>query len=263
LQRAQYEAHLAQRQYHAVDPDNRLVAAELERRWEVKLQVLAATQSEIEQFEQRVTPAVLTPQLRRQFQAVCDNLPTIWEALSNQEKKSLLRSLIKRVILTRAAVNQVTLRVVWVSGHYSSFDVQVGTRKNSDLPHYDEMIAQIYQRWQQGADDATIAAELTAKGYHSARSDHLSAIAVARLRLAQGWRRANVRDHVTMDGHLSVLELANLLSVSRSWIYGRIRRGSIPAEFIMRHPDYDRLFVRNDPKLLASLRTMKKNAQSQ
>ena len=262
-QRAQYEAHLAQRQYNAVDPDNRLVAAELERRWEVKLQALAAAQSEVEQFEQRAAPAVLTPQLRRQFQAICDNLPTIWEELSNQEKKALLRSLISRVILTRVEVNQVTLRVVWVSGHYSSFDIQVGTRKDSDLPHYDEMITQIHQLWQQGMDDATIATELTAKGYHSARSDHLSAFAVVRLRLTHGWQRANARDHVTMAGHLSVLELANLLNVSRSWIYGRIRRGSIRAEFITRHPEYDRLFVRNDPKLLASLRVMKKNARSQ
>lgn len=263
LQRAQYEAHLAQRHYNAVDPDNRLVAAELERRWEAKLQALAATQNEVEQFEQRATPAVLTSQLRQQFQTICDNLPIIWAELSNQEKKSLLRSLIKRIILTRVEVDRVALRVVWVSGHYSSFDVQVGTRKNRDLPHYDAMIAQVHQLWQQGVDDAAIATELTAQGYHSARSDHLSAAAVGRLRLAHGWRRANARDHMTMEGHLSVLELAHLLDVSRSWIYGRIRRGTIPAEFITRHPEYDRLFVRNDPQLLASLRDMKKNARSQ
>ena len=75
-------------------------AAELERRWEAKLQALAATQREVEQFEQRPSPAALTPQLRQQFQTICDNLPAIWAELANQEKKSLLRSLIERVILT-------------------------------------------------------------------------------------------------------------------------------------------------------------------
>jgi hypothetical protein len=75
------------------------------------------------------------------------------------------------------------------------------------------MIMQLHQLWQQGMDDATIATELTARGYHSARSDHLSAFAVGRLRLAHGWQRANARDHMTMEGHLSVLELANLLDV--------------------------------------------------
>lgn len=262
LQRAQYQTHLAQRQYNAVDPDNRLVAAELERRWEVKLQALATTQREVEQFEQRLSPVVLTPQLRQQFQTICDNLPTIWAVLTNQEKKSLLRSLIKRVILTRVEADQVAIRVVWVSGHYSTLDVHVGTRKMSDLPFYKDMIAQIHQLWQQGVDDATIATQLTAKGYHSARSDRLSAEAVGRLRLEQDWRRHNLRDHVTMAGHLSVLEVADLLDVSRTWVYGRIRRGRIPAEFITRHPEYDRLFIRNDPQILASLHEMKNNARS-
>jgi hypothetical protein len=262
LQRAQYEAHLAQRQYNAVDPDNRLVAAELERRWEAKLQALATTQREVEQFEQRPSPSVLTPQLRQQFQTICDNLPAIWSELSNQEKKSLLRSLIQRVILTRVAVDRVAIRVVWVSGHYSAFEVHVGTRSNCDLPFYNDMIAQIQQLWQQGVDDATIAAELTAKGYHSARSDRLSADAVLYLRLKLGWKRANPRDHVTMAGHLSVLELADLLGVSRTWVYGRIRRGLIPTESITRHLKYDRIFIRNDPKLIATLHQMKKNACS-
>src|SRR5438034_11443355 len=41
VKRAEYEARLAQRQYQAVDPDNRLVAAELERRWELALRTVA------------------------------------------------------------------------------------------------------------------------------------------------------------------------------------------------------------------------------
>lgn len=262
LERAQYEAHLAQRQYNAVDPDNRLVTAELERRWEAKLQALATTQREVEQFEQRPSPAMLTPQLRQQFQTISDHLPTIWAELSNQEKKSLLRSLIKRVVLTRIAVDRVAIRVVWLSGHYSSFEVHVGTLKASDLPFYQDMIAQIHSLWQQGLDDSAIAAKLSAKGYHSARSDHLSAEAVGRLRLEHGWRRNNGRDHLTLPGHLSVLELAERLAVSRTWVYGRIRRGLIPPEFISRHPKYDRIFIRDDPHVLAYLRQLKKNARS-
>ena len=262
LQRAEYEVHLAQRQYNAVDPDNRLVAAELERRWEAKLQTLATTQREVEQFEQSPSPAILTSQLRQQFQMIGDNLPVIWTELANQEKKSLLRSLIKRVILTRVEVDRVAIRVVWVSGHYSSFEVHVGTRQNRDLPFYDDMIAQIHQLWQQGMDDAAIAAKLTAKGYHSARSEQVSADAVLHLRLTHGWKRANPRDHVTMGDHLSVLELADLLGVSRTWVYGRIRRGLIPTESVIRHPKYDRIFIRNDPDLLDCLRAMKKNAHS-
>lgn len=263
LERAQYEAHMARRQYDAVDPENRLVAAELERRWEAKLQALAATEREVEQFQQAATPAELPPQLRQQFRTICDELPTIWTELTNQEKKALLRSLIKRVVLNRVEVDQVDLRVVWVSGHYTSYAVQVGTRKNSSLPDYEAMKAHVQRRWQEGAEDAVIAAELAAQGYHSARSDSWSAEAVRRLRLQYGWRRANVRDYLTLEGHLSVLELANLLNVSRSWVYNRIRTEHIPAKYVTRHPDYDRVFIRNDSELLAMLRDMKKNARSQ
>lgn len=263
LERAQYEAHLARRQYDAVDPDNRLVAAELERRWEAKLQALAATEQEVEQFEQQEKPAKLSSQLRKQFQAICDTLPAIWPKFANEEKKPLLRSLIKRVILTRTAVDRVDLRVVWMSGHYSPFTVRVGARKNSDLPDYETIVAQVHQLWQQGLDDATIATELTAQGYHSARSGHFSAAAVGRLRLQHGWRRDNARDRTTLEGHLSILELADLLNVSRFWVYNRIRSGRIPDEFIFRHPEYDRVFVHYNPELLSNLRTMKKNARSQ
>ena len=125
------------------------------------------------------------------------------------------------------------------------------------------MVALIHKRWQQGWDDLAIATELSEKGYHSARSDCVSAFAVGRLRVNHGWRRVNMRDHIILEGHLSVRELANLLGVSRSSIYSRIRRGVIPTEFVTRHPKYDRLFIRHDPAILNTIRGMMKNAQSQ
>ncbi len=56
LKRAQYETHLAQRQYDAVDPANRLVAAELERRWEEKLIQLRQTEEDYHHFQQTSLP---------------------------------------------------------------------------------------------------------------------------------------------------------------------------------------------------------------
>ena len=123
-------------------------------------------------------------------------------------------------------------------------------------------MARIQQLWQQGVDDAAIAADLTAIGYHSARSEQMSADSVMHLRLSHGWKRGNPRDHVTMAGHLSVLELADLLGVSRTWVYGRIRRGLIPTESNTPNQKYDRIFIRNDPKLIATLHEMNKNARS-
>ena len=58
LKQARYEATLARRQYDAVDPDNRLVAGELERRWNEKLMAVRALEDQIEEIEARRQPAL-------------------------------------------------------------------------------------------------------------------------------------------------------------------------------------------------------------
>src|SRR5436190_20558902 len=65
--RAEYAARLADRQYRAVDPDNRLVAAELERRWEQALRVLAEARETAERFGQQPAGPALDPALRAQL----------------------------------------------------------------------------------------------------------------------------------------------------------------------------------------------------
>jgi hypothetical protein len=77
LKRAEYEAQLAQRQYDAVDPDNRLVAAELERRWEEKLGQLRQTEEEYHRFQRTPVPESVPPNLRDLFRDVSTRLPDL------------------------------------------------------------------------------------------------------------------------------------------------------------------------------------------
>ena len=79
LERLRYEAEVAQRQFIRVDPDNRLVAAELERRWETALGALK--QAEATYAQQRRPPAPtfpLPPEVRARFEAVGQHLPQLW-----------------------------------------------------------------------------------------------------------------------------------------------------------------------------------------
>jgi hypothetical protein len=70
---------LAQRQYQAVDPDNRLVAAELERRWELALRAQAEAQEAEREFQKgRDAVPVLDAALRMHLQAVGPHLPDLW-----------------------------------------------------------------------------------------------------------------------------------------------------------------------------------------
>src|SRR5262249_6494495 len=79
LQRARYQADLAARQYENVDPANRLVAGELERRWEARLQELQSLQGEYGRFCAQ-QPARLSAAEREQVRALAEDIPQLWEA---------------------------------------------------------------------------------------------------------------------------------------------------------------------------------------
>jgi hypothetical protein len=132
--RASYEAHLARRRYEAVDPDNRLVAAELERRWEEKLVAKHQAEEEAERFEHHTAFPTLSPELRQQLEHIGPALPALWASgkISNEHKKRLLRSLIRRVIATRLAPDRLEIKIVWISGHFSIAQVIPPIHRQAD-----------------------------------------------------------------------------------------------------------------------------------
>jgi DNA invertase Pin-like site-specific DNA recombinase len=190
-QRAQYEARLAQRQYEAVDPDYRLVTAELERRWEEKLRALRTVEEAYARFQQQPPTPTLTPEQRRQFQQLSDSLPALWHSgqVSLPQQKELLRCLIAHVILKRIAPEIVEVRIVWISGHASILQARTPIQRSRDTTIRDRLIARVEQLWHQGVtSDTDMAAQLSAEGYYSARSPGVSPSAVQKIRLVHGWQ---------------------------------------------------------------------------
>jgi DNA invertase Pin-like site-specific DNA recombinase len=258
LQRAQYEAHAARRRYEAVDPDNRLVAAELERRWEEALIGLRETQEAKDRFHQEPPVPPLDPQLRQQLEHIAQALPDLWHGggLSNAHKKLLLRSLISRVILKRTAPDRVEIKVVWVSGHFSMFHVQPPILRERDVSGYDQMVERVHELWALGQADEEIAARLTQEGFHSARSAGVSPVAVMKIRLEHKWYLTlhQSRGVDELNSYLTVTGLAKQIGVERSWVYRRLERGQIEAHYYTRHPQSGIYLIVNDPELMASLR---------
>jgi hypothetical protein len=256
LKRAQYEAQLAQRQYDAVDPDNRLVAAELERRWEVKLRQLQETQEAYERFQQTATVTELPPTLRAQLQNISEALPELWPQLENDQKKALLRSLLASVICTREAPDRVQVKIVWVSGHYSVYHVRTPTQRREEVTGYDEMVARIEELWREGLNDEQMAARLTEEGFHTARSDRVNALAVQTIRLEHGWHLTLARSHnaTELDGYLTVRGLAERLEIDRSWAYRLIYSGKVDPRYVTRDPQSKVYLIENDPEMIETLR---------
>lgn len=115
IERLRYEAALAQRQLHRVDPENRLVAAELEKRWESALSALRHAERAYEQLQRdTTTPEDLSPDLKNAFRSIGEKLPGLWKKglLSSQHKKALLRCLIDKVVVHRCARDCVQARIV-------------------------------------------------------------------------------------------------------------------------------------------------------
>ena len=256
LQRAEYEVRLAQRQYLAVDPDNRLVAAELERRWEEKLTLLRQVQENYARFEQRPPLPTLTAEQREQFQHLSTALPRLWPRLTIVQQKELLRSLISQVILKRITPDQVEARIVWVSGHYTSLLTRPPILREADVTGYQEMVERVYQLWRDGWDsDEAIAAQLSAEGFHSARSTGVASKSVMKIRLKQGWystlHRSKKADGV--EEWLTAQGMANQLGVERTWVYKRIYAGVIAPEEVHRRAHSQVWLIKNDPALIARL----------
>lgn len=258
LKRARYEANLAERQYATVDPENRLVAAELERRWEAKLQQLGSIQESHERFQQTPTPPTLPPHLREQFQRISDTLPQLWQSgqLNNVQKKDLLRSLISRVILRKETADLVEVKIVWASGHYSVAQVQTPVHRQEDVTNYEEMVCRIRELWQQGYSDEQMAAQLETEGFHSARSKGVSPCTVQKIRLDREWHLSQYRgkDALRIGGRWTIRGLAGQLGVNRGWVYRRIRNGKIDPRYVTRDPQNKVYLIEDEPELLEQLR---------
>ncbi len=252
--RAEYEAGLAERRYAASDPDNRLVAAELERQWELALRTLAETREAAERVRATVEVPALDPVLRAQLSDLGPRLPALWASgrLGPAQKKELLRSLIRHLVLTRTAPDTLALRIIWVSGAVSPLTVRVPAAASRALPTYDELVARVLELTAAGLPDRAIAARLTAEGYRSARKGDVSLDLVRTIRQEAGVSPSVANRHQErIDGRWTVTGLACHLGVSRARLLARLRSGAIPAT---RHPVSGHYLVADDPALLARLR---------
>jgi DNA invertase Pin-like site-specific DNA recombinase len=231
LERLRYQARLAERQYQKADPDNRLVAAELERRWESALRELKQAEEswDRENYEQ-ATISQLDPETRRALTEAGRQLPEWWRAgrFSRERKKALLRCLIDKVVVHRTAPDSVHCRVVWRGGETTDADVAVTVGSWSRLAAGREIEESILRLAREGKSDEEIARYLTQQGHHSPRHATVLCSSVKIVRLRHGLFRDRRQSHPRrIPGSLTVPQLTAKLGLERSWIYDRIHNGTI------------------------------------
>jgi hypothetical protein len=239
LKRVQYEACLAQRQFDAVDPANRLVAGELERRWEACLQQLHQMEEKYDHFQQTPVPEKIPVSLREPFQNISSCLPDLWPDLSNIQKKELLRSLIHQIIIKRPVPDRIELRIVWISGFFSDYACLTPILGERNVTGYEQMVSRVQELCALGWNDQRIADQLTQERFHSARSPNVTTRCVQKIRLKRGCylRHELISGSNEWNEYWTVNGLAAEVGVKESVIYGYIYGRAIPTELILHEPN--------------------------
>lgn len=169
LERCRYEADRAERQYQTVEPENRLVARELERQWEQSLQKAAELEREYDRFQQ-THPSTLSDEQRDLIRSLAENLPTLWHAAttSNKDRQRVVRLLIERVSVDlRGRSEQIHVTLHWSGGFVSQHEVVRPVRQYAQRSDYDSMVKRIVTLRQGGLTFGEIAEHLNREGFRT------------------------------------------------------------------------------------------------
>jgi DNA invertase Pin-like site-specific DNA recombinase len=167
LSRARYEAERAERQYNAVEPENRLVARSLERAWEEKLTAERALNEEHAR-EQQKQPQLLTGGEQETIRALATSLPRLWAAPTTTpaDRKNVLRLLLDRVtVVVDTKSEWVDLTVVWAGGHETPLRFKRPVGRFALLEHHSQLLERIHQLRRDGHTAGRIAEKLNVEGW--------------------------------------------------------------------------------------------------
>ena len=171
LERAQYQADRAFRQYNATEPEHRLVARQLEQLWEEALQAQEQVQRAYDEFVAQ-HPLPLTPHERAEIQALAKDFPALWHAptTTQADRQGLVRHVIEHVRVTvEGRSERVTLEVVWVGDHHTTVTVIRPVARLEQLSYYQDLLSRTHALARQGQAPVQIAEVLSQEGWRPAR----------------------------------------------------------------------------------------------
>jgi DNA invertase Pin-like site-specific DNA recombinase len=258
LQRLRYQARLAERQFHQADPDNRLVTAELERRWEAALRELQEAEQRCQlQRQQPPLAEALSAEEKEAFLQAGQKIPELWQQgrLTPQQKKAFLRCLIDKVVVHRCAADTLQVRIVWRGGDTTTKALPVTVGSLSRLSFADTMEGEILELAKQGKSDEEIARQLTKKGYRSTKHGTVLVSTVRLVRLRHRLFRKRSQSHPRhIPGYLTIPQLGDRLGIKPGWLYHQIHNGTIQ---VVRDPKTNLYLFPDQAKTIALFKQLR------
>jgi len=226
LERAEYEAALAERRYQEVDPSNRLVANTLERRWNETLLYLQDLKKQAADF-QRKEARVFTPEQKAKVLALARDFPRLWHAPSTQAKdrKRMLRLLIKDITVNKLIEQrQLSVHLRWQGGACTDLFVQIPPSA-AGRHRYRSPIVDRIRDLACSLLDAQIADRLNREGCTSAKGKSYTAKMIRWIR----WRYQIPLARLKKPEEMTVQQVAKQFGVSDGVVYYWVEHNVIQA----------------------------------
>src|SRR5690242_8972639 len=228
LQQARYEASLAERRYAACDPDNRLIAAQLEKNWETALRRVQGCEARLAALD---TPTSTTPMPN--FVGLADDLDAAWNApgVTMRSRQQLLRAIIVEIIADYdQSLREIVLKIHWRGGQHSELRVPKPRSGEHSCRTTDEAVAVIgamATRW----SDEDIAATLNRMRLPTGQGKTWTANRVGSLRRVRGI--SAYRSAEKNGEWFTMSEAAAKLGVSHHQIRRLIKQGILAADQVV------------------------------
>lgn len=226
IERAEYEANLAQRRYEAVDPDNRLVAGTLEKRWNEALLKFEEIRHKFEEHKQKNRISATEDQ-KKQLLKLAHNLQKLWKAHSTsaKDRKRILRLIIKDITVEKTAEpKQIVLHIRWQGGAIEDIPVEIPASYSDQIRNKDHIIVRV-RELSQSYTDAQIVNLFNEEGLKSAKGRRFTISMIKWIRYKHGI----IGPVLKRADELTVNQVMDRFSISRYVVYYWIERKFISA----------------------------------
>ena len=233
VERARYEAERAERQYRAVEPENRLVARGLETEWEKRLRDLATAEAELQRREQQ-RPRTLSPEEQNKLRCLGSDLNNIWTAATttDRDRKELLRTLLEEVMITVDRSNhRAHLALRWRGGTLTELDLSLPRSQPRGL-RTDEDTLSLLRRLAAHYSDDVIAGILNRQGRKTATGERFTAVHVGGLRRYRKIPRFQPSAEPPTGELATIRKAAEILGINTSTVHRWLNDGFIAGEQI-------------------------------
>ena len=225
IERARYDADLAERRYEEADPSNRLVASTLEKRWNDAMQRMIELEAEIAGFERQAMRS-LTSEQKQQILQLGNDFPRLWKAPTTSacDRKRMLRLLISDITVVKGPEPKLLrLQIRWQGGATETIEVRQRPNRADAVRYPEALVAKIRALAERHADKE-IAVRLNAEGLTSSTSKSFTASMISWIRF-----KHRIPGPSRLPGTLTVSEVRARYGVSMHVVYYWIARGIVAA----------------------------------